>query len=197
MSTKVRNIEKALLSDNWYVLHKYSFEYLRNDGIWESQHREVYDRGNGAAILLINPSKGTVILTEQFRLPTYVNGNESGMLIEVSAGLLDGDDPETCIIKEAEEETGYRLSKVIKVMETYMSPGAVTEILHLFIGYCDEEMKFGQGGGAKHETENIEVLEISFEDAITMIDNGEIKDAKTIILLQYAALNRLMEVEQS
>ena len=197
MSTKVRNIKKALLSDNWYILHKYSFEYLRDDGIWESQHREVYDRGNGAAILLINPTNSTVILTEQFRLPTYVNGNESGMLIEVCAGLLDGDDPETCIIKEAEEETGYRLNKVIKVMETYMSPGAVTEILHLFIGFYEAEMKLGKGGGAKDETEHIEVLEISFDDAMLMIDNGEIKDAKTIILLQYAALNQLMGTKQA
>ncbi len=197
MSTKVRNIKKALLSDNWYILHKYSFEYLRDDGIWESQHREVYDRGNGAAILLINPTNSTVILTEQFRLPTYVNGNESGMLIEVCAGLLDGDDPETCIIKEAEEETGYRLNKVIKVMETYRSPGAVTEILHLFIGFYEAEMKLGKGGGAKDETEHIEVLEISFDDAMLMIDNGEIKDAKTIILLQYAALNQLMGTKQA
>jgi len=193
MSSKIKNIEKVLLSDNWYLLHKYTFDYLRDDGSWEVHQREVYDRGNGAAILLLNPSKGTVILTRQFRLPTYVNGNESGMMIEVCAGLLDGDDPESCIIKETEEETGYRLSAVTKVMETYMSPGAVTEVLHLFIGYYDEKMKLSQGGGAEHETEYIEVLEVLFDNAMDMVANGQIKDAKTVILLQHVALHQLMD----
>ena len=188
----IRNIEKKLLSDNWYRLDKYSFDYLRPDGHWERQHREVFDRGNGAAILLYNPQKRTVVLTSQFRMPTYVNGNETGYLIEVCAGLLDGHDPVGCIIKETEEETGYRLSEVKLVMESYMSPGSLTEILYLFIGVYEDHMKVSEGGGSDHETENIEVLELSFEDAIQMMKTGEIRDAKTIMLLQYALLHGII-----
>ena len=129
----VRNINVQLLSDNWYTLNKITFDYLNDKGVWETQHRESYDRGNGAAILLYNTSKKTVILTKQFRMPTYANGNDDGMMIEVCAGVLDGDAPEKCAIKEAEEESGYKITRIKKVMETYMSPGAVTEILHLFI----------------------------------------------------------------
>ncbi len=186
---RVRNIKKELLSDNWYTLNKFTFEYQKEDGSWEEQQREAYDRGNGAAILLYNKEKGTVILTKQFRMPTYVNGNEDGMMIEVCAGLLDGDNPEDCIRKETEEETGYRIENVQKVMETYMSPGSVTEILYLFLGVYEDQMKVNEGGGAADETENIEVLEYSFEDALAMISTGAIKDSKTIILLQYAALS--------
>lgn len=188
---QVRNIKKELLSDNWYTLQKITFEYQREDGKWEAQSREAYDRGNGAAILLYNAKKGTVILTRQFRMPTYINGNDNGMMIEVCAGLLDGDHPEDCIRKEAEEETGYKLDKVEKVFESYMSPGSVTEILHFFIGIYEERMKVGEGGGAEKETENIEVLELDFQTALDMIAKGAIKDAKTIMLLQYAKINNL------
>ncbi len=188
---RVRNIEKELLSDNWYLLHKYRFEYQKDDGTWETQEREAYDRGNGAAILLYNKEKGTVVLTRQFRMPTYVNGNESGMLIEVCAGLLDGDHPEDCIRKEVEEETGYRIHNVKRVYEAYMSPGSVTEIVFLFVGTYEDTMKVSEGGGADDETENIEVLELSFTDALKMVETGAIQDAKTIMLLQYAALHKL------
>ncbi len=189
MNHKVRNIEKKLLSDNWYTLNKFAFEYQRPDGQWERQEREAYDRGNGATILLYNTAKGTVILTRQFRLPTYVNGNQDGMLIESCAGLLDEHDAETCIKKEAEEETGYQISQVQKLFEAYMSPGSVTEIVHFFIAEYSAAMKVSAGGGLEHEQENIEVLELNFQDAYAMIGAGEIRDAKTIMLLQYAKLN--------
>lgn len=188
---RIRNVVKKLLSDNWYTLNKFSFEYQKDDGTWEEQHREAYDRGNGAAILLYNKKKRTVILTRQFRMPTYVNGNEDGMMIETCAGLLDGDNPEDCIRKETEEETGYQIDNVEKVIETYMSPGSVTEILYLFIGEYEDLMKVGEGGGAEDETENIEVLEYPFEKALKMVATREIKDAKTILLLQYAEINNL------
>lgn len=189
----VKNIKTELLSDNHYILNKITFDYQREDGTWETQIREAYDRGNGAAILLYNKVKATVILTRQFRMPTYVNGNEDGMMIEVCAGLLDGDHPEDCIKKEVEEETGYKVKNVQKVFEAYMSPGSVTEILYFFIAAFDDRMKVGEGGGAENETENIEVLEFKFKDALDMIKSGDIKDAKTIMLLQYAALNGLLD----
>lgn len=188
----MRNIKREILSDNWYTLNKYTFEYQRPDGTWETQNREAYDRGNGAAILLYNAHKGTVVLTKQFRMPTYVNGNDDGMMIEVCAGLLDGDNPADCVRKETEEETGYKINNVKKVMQTYMSPGSVTEILHLFVGEYDDSMKVSEGGGAEDETENIEVLEYPFDKAMEMIATGEINDAKTIVLLQYAKLNGLV-----
>lgn len=181
-----------LLSDNWYILNKVTFDYQKKDSTWVTQKREVYDRGNGAAILLYNSQKKTVILTRQFRLPTYLNGNESGMMIEVCAGLLDQDNPEQCIIRETEEETGYRIIKVDKVMETYMSPGAVTEILYLFVGKYDESMRVSDGGGVEHEEENIDVLEMSYDEAYAMIESGQIKDAKTILLLQHAKIKGLI-----
>ena len=190
--SKIRNINKDILSDNWYTLNKYTYEYQKEDGSWETQIRETYDRGNGAAILLFNKGKETVILTKQFRMPTYVNGNPSGMMIEVCAGVLDGADPEDCIKKEVEEETGYQIDHVKKVFESYMSPGAVTEILHFFIGEYQAQMKISEGGGAEDESENIEVLEIPFIAALEMISTGEIKDAKTTMLLQYARLNNIL-----
>ncbi|MEP3210519.1 MAG: GDP-mannose pyrophosphatase NudK [Maribacter sp.] len=189
---RVRKIKKTMLSNNWYTLNKFTFEYQKDDGSWETQEREAYDRGNGAAILLYNKEKGTVVLTQQFRMPTFVNGNTDGMMIEACAGLLDGDKPEDCIRKETEEETGYRIDNVEKVIETYMSPGSVTEILYLFIGEYEDQMKVSEGGGSEHETENIEVLEFRFEDALKMIASGEIKDAKTILLLQYAKINGIL-----
>jgi len=188
----IKDVEKKLLSDNWYTLNKYTYKYQKPDGSWETQEREAYDRGNGAAILLYNSKKKTVVLTRQFRMPTYVNGNDDGMMIEVCAGLLDGDNPADCVRKETEEETGYKISNVQKVFQTYMSPGSVTEILYLFVGEYDESMKIGEGGGAEDETENIEVLELGFDDAMKMVASGEIKDAKTIMLLQYAKMNALV-----
>ena len=193
MKNPAIKIQKTeLLSDNWYILNKVTFEYQKKDDSWITQKREVYDRGNGAAILLYNSTNKKVILTRQFRLPTYLNGNQTGMMIEVCAGLLDQDHPEQCIIRETEEETGYRLTKVTKIMETYMSPGAVTEILYLFVGEYDESMKVSEGGGAQHEEENIDVLEISYDKAYAMIESGEIKDAKTILLLQHAKIKNLV-----
>lgn len=162
-------------------------------GEWVTQVREAYDRGNGATILLYNTSKRTVILTRQFRLPTYLNANQSGMLIEACAGLLDRDNPEDCIRKETQEETGYKVKSVQKVFEAYMSPGSVTEILYFFIAEYSQAMKVGEGGGVQEEQENIEVLEILFSDAYKMIASGEIRDAKTIMLLQYLILQKLMD----
>ncbi|MGB5359554.1 GDP-mannose pyrophosphatase NudK [Eudoraea sp.] len=191
-NNRIKNIRQDVLSDNWYTLYKYTYDYQKDDGEWETQIRESYDRGNGAAIMLYNKQKGTVILTRQFRMPTYVNGNPSGMMVEVCAGLLDGANPEDCIRKEVEEETGYQIHHVKKVFESYMSPGAVTEILYFFIGEYEEQMKVGEGGGAEDESENIEVLEVLNDKAIEMIGNGEIKDAKTIMLLQYARINNII-----
>lgn len=188
-NSKVRNLRTEVLSNNWYVLRKATFEYQKKDGTWEVQSREAYDRGNGATILLYNKEKRTVILTRQFRLPTYVNGNDSGMLIETCAGLLGQDNAEDCIKRETEEETGYKLSSVEKIFEAYMSPGSVTEIVHFFIAEYSKSMKTGDGGGADNEQEEIEVLELNFEKAVQMVQNGEIKDGKTILLLQYLQLN--------
>lgn len=192
-NNRIKNIKKELLSNNWYTLNKFTYDYLKEDGSWETQHREAYDRGNGAAILLYNKKKESVVLTRQFRMPTYVNGNKDGIMIEACAGLLDGDNPEDCIRKEVEEETGYKIKNVKKVFEVYMSPGSVTEILHLFIGAYEDHMKLGEGGGAQDETENIEVLEYTFDTAKAMVQSGEIKDAKTIMLLQYASLHALFK----
>ena len=186
---KITIQKTELLSNNWYVLNKVTFEYKMEDHDSETQVREVYDRGNGAVILLYNLTKKTVVLTRQFRLPTYLNGNISGMVIEACAGLLDAQNPEECIIRETEEETGYRLSSVKKVFQSYMSPGSVTEILHFFIGEYQPNMKVSDGGGLAEEHENIEVLEYSFDQAYQMIATGEIVDAKTIMLLQYAKIN--------
>ncbi|MFD1316700.1 GDP-mannose pyrophosphatase NudK [Namhaeicola litoreus] len=188
LNPKIKNIEKEVLSDNWYTLYKIGFDYQRKDGSWVRQYRESYDRGNGAGILLYNKEKQTVVLIRQFRMPTYVNGNESGMLVETCAGLLDGQDPETCIINEVFEETGYKIKKVEKVLETYMSPGAVTEIIHLYLGEYTDDMKVNNGGGLIEEQEEIEVLEIPVKTALEWISYGEIIDAKTIILLQYLAI---------
>ncbi|WP_340202693.1 NUDIX domain-containing protein [Ascidiimonas sp. W6] len=182
-----------ILSDNWYTLKKIDFNYQLDDGTWQNQKRESYDRGNGAAVLLYNETEKKVILTNQFRMPTYLNGNPDGMMIEVCAGLLDELDPEACIIKEIEEETGYRVPKVTKVFEAYMSPGAVTEILHFFVAEYNKSMKITEGGGNPEETENIEVLEIGFSEALTYISEGKIKDAKTIMLFQYAQLQLALE----
>ncbi|MEY4962859.1 MAG: hypothetical protein RLZZ323_178 [Bacteroidota bacterium] len=186
---KITIQKTELLSDNWYILNKVTFDYKMGSDDSETQVREVYNRGNGAVILLYNTSHKTVILTRQFRLPTYLNGNSTGMVIEACAGLLDTENPEECIIRETEEETGYRLSSVKKVFESYMSPGAVTEILYFFVGEYESDMKVSDGGGLEEEHEHIEVLEYSFDKAYQMIASGEITDAKTIMLLQYAKIN--------
>ena len=188
---KIKEIE--VLSDNWYHLNKISFDYLRSDGTWETQIRESYDRGNGAAVFMFNRNTQNIVLIRQFRLPSYLNGNDSGFLIEACAGLLDNDDPETCIKKEIEEETGIRVTKVSKILEAYMTPGAVTEQIHYFIAEYTDAMKISKGGGLSEEQEDIEVLEMPFTKAIELLHNGEIKDAKTIILLQYALIHGLLK----
>jgi len=190
LMVKITNTE--ILSNNWYTLKKVTYDFLDHKGEWQTQSREAYDRGNGATILLYNKENKTVILTRQFRLPTYLNGNASGMLIEACAGLLDQDDPEDCIRRETEEETGFKISEVRKIFEIYMSPGSVTEILYFFVAEYKRTMRVSDGGGIEDEHENIEVLELPFSKAYSMMDTGEIKDAKTIILLQYAKLNNLL-----
>ena len=192
MIHRIKILKTDILSDNWYVLKKVTYEYTKSDGTVHTQSREAYDRGNGAAILLYNKKQKTVILTKQFRLPSYINGNETGMLIEACAGLLDKDNPEDCIRRETEEETGYRISEVERIFEAYMSPGSVTEILYFFIAQYSKDMKVAEGGGVEHEEENIEVLELDIDRAMNMIDIGEIRDAKTIMLLQYLRLKNIM-----
>lgn len=182
-------IEKIeILSDDWYVLKKTTFKHRRVDGSWQSMTRETYDRGNGATILLYNLEKGSVVLTRQFRYPTFVNGNSQGRLIEAAAGLLDSAQPAERIRQEAEEETGFRLSTVVPVFEAYMSPGSVTEKLYFYVASYEESDRVSSGGGNYDEGEDIEVLEIPFTEAQSMIASGEICDGKTIMLLQYAAL---------
>ncbi len=193
---KVRILDEKLLSNNWYTLKTTRFEVQRRDGTWQSQNRETYDRGNGATILLYNRSQKTVILTRQFRFPAYVNPRSdappNGMMIEACAGLLDLDDPTTCIRRETEEETGYLIKYVRKVFEAYMSPGSVTERLFFFVGeYCAAD-KVSEGGGNTHEGEDIEVLEMTLDEALIQVESGTICDAKTIMLLQYAKLNNLV-----
>src|SRR6218665_2539032 len=186
----IKILKTEILSDHWYVLKKITYEFRKKNGEWVTHAREAYDRGNGATILLYNKPQGTVILTRQFRLPTFINGNTTGMLIEACAGLLDKDNPEDAIRRETEEETGYKITDVRKIFETYMSPGSVTEILYFFIGAYTKDMKVNEGGGI--DGENIEVMEVAFEDALKMINIGEIKDAKTIMLLQYLRLNNIL-----
>lgn len=192
MIDNIKILETETLSDNWYTLRKVTYEYTKKDGTKQVQSREAYDRGNGATILLYNKHQKTVILTRQFRLPTFVNGNETGMLIETCAGLLDKDNPEDCIRRETEEETGYKITEVRKVFEAYMSPGSVTEILYFFVAEYSKAMKVNEGGGLDEEQENIEVLEMDIDDAMKMIETGEIKDGKTIMLLQYIKLSQIL-----
>ena len=189
-NVKIQQTE--ILSKNWYTLKKVTYDYLKKDGQWQSQSREAYDRGNGAAILLYNKETHTVILTRQFRMPTYINGNETGMMIEVCAGLLDEHDAEECIRRETEEETGYKIKDVRKILEAYMSPGSVTEKLYFFIAEYSKDMKMTEGGGLEHEQEDIDVLELPFEEAYKMMDTGEICDAKTIMLLLYAKVHNVL-----
>jgi nudix-type nucleoside diphosphatase (YffH/AdpP family) len=187
----VRLLETQLLSNNWYVLRTITFELRRRDGSWQRQSREAYDRGNGAALLLFDPSRRTVVLTRQFRLPAFINGCADGYLIEACAGLLDGNDPETCIRKEAEEETGYRIRAPRKVFEAYMSPGSVTEKLHFFVAEYQAEDRINAGGGLANEGEDIEVIEMPLAEALAGIRTGLIQDGKTVMLLQHVALSEL------
>ncbi|MEO8770417.1 MAG: GDP-mannose pyrophosphatase NudK [Ferruginibacter sp.] len=192
MNEKIKILKTEILSENWYTLKKVTYEYLKKDNVPQIQNREAYDRGNGATILLYNKEKQTVILTRQFRLPTYINGNDTGMLIETCAGLLDKDNAEDCIRKETEEETGYKITEVRKIFEAYMSPGSVTEMVHFFVAEYHVSMKIAKGGGVPQEQEDIEVLELNFIAAYNMISTGEIKDGKTIMLLQYAKIYGLL-----
>ncbi|MCW7540603.1 GDP-mannose pyrophosphatase [Aquabacterium sp. A7-Y] len=188
VADRVRILDTEVLSDDWYVLKKTRFEWRRRDGRWQAMSRETYDRGNGATILLHDAARGTVVLTRQFRFPAFVNGHDD-LMIEAAAGLLDDASPEERIRAEAEEETGYRIGPVRKVFEAFMSPGSVTERLHFFVAPYSAEAQVGQGGGVEAEGEDIEVLELSLVEALQMIETGAILDAKTIMLLQYAALH--------
>ncbi|HDL7340309.1 GDP-mannose pyrophosphatase NudK [Yersinia enterocolitica] len=190
MSVKIENIRSELLSKNWFKLHKYTFDLIDDNGTSVQQIREVYDRGNGATILLYNRPNGTVLLINQFRMPTYVNGNPDGMLLETCAGLLDSDSPEECIRREAMEETGYQVDNVQKLFEAYMSPGGVTEIVHFFAAEYHVAQKVTDDVGVEDEV--IEVVELPFTEAIAMIADGRIKDGKTIMLLQYAQIHNLL-----
>jgi nudix-type nucleoside diphosphatase (YffH/AdpP family) len=188
VSDRVRVKDVTLLSDNHYILRVTTFEWRRHNGQWQTQRRETYDRGNGAALLPYSLQRRTVLLVRQFRYPAFVNGHND-MMIEAPAGMLDEASPEDRIRAEAEEETGYRLREIRKVFEAFMSPGSVTEKLHFFVGEFDAYMRVGDGGGVADEGEEIEVLELPFDEAIAMIGDGRIVDAKTIMLLQYAGLN--------
>ncbi|WP_219271927.1 GDP-mannose pyrophosphatase NudK [Pseudomonas sp. Xaverov 83] len=191
-NSPVRIHAEELLSDNWYVLKKYTFDLRRRDGSWQSQTREIYDRGNGATILLYNRERRKVLLIRQFRMPTFVNGYH-GYLIESAAGLLDNASPEERIRLEAEEETGYRVGNVEKIYSAFMSPGSVTERIHFFIGEYQPGDRVSDGGGLEDEGEDIEVLELGFEAALAMVESAEIVDGKTIMLLQYLELRMLKE----
>jgi nudix-type nucleoside diphosphatase (YffH/AdpP family) len=188
VSDRIRIKDVRVLSHNHYVLKTTTFEWWRANGEWQTQHRETYDRGNGVTLLPYNLAQRTVVLVRQFRYPAYVNGYDD-LLIETPAGLLDYESPEVRIRAEAEEETGYRLGEVRKVFEAYMSPGAVTEKLHFFVAEYQPQMRIGSGGGIPDEGEDIEVIELSIDEALAMIGDRRIQDAKTIMLLQYAALN--------
>ena len=188
ISDRIRVKDVRLLSDNWYTLKTTTFEWRRRDGTWQTQQRETYDRGNAAVILPYSLKHRTVVLIKQFRYPAYVNGYDE-LMIEAAAGLLDDESPENRIRGEAEEEAGYRLRDVRKIFEAFMSPGSVTEKLHFFVAEYEPEMKIGDGGGLRDEGEDIEVIEPTIDDALAMIADGRIVDGKTIMLLQYAALN--------
>ena len=191
MNEKVRVLGEEVLSNNWGLVKKTTIELKRRNGEWQRQVRETYDRGDGAGILLYNRAQRTVILTRQFRFPVFAHG-EPGWLIEVVAGKLDGDHPVTTAKKEAEEESGYRVHDVELVLSAYMSPGSVTEKLSLFVAEYDADSKVSAGGGLEHEGEDIEVLELGIDAALTMVETGEIADAKTIMLLQYVRLKGIL-----
>ncbi|MBT0727777.1 NUDIX domain-containing protein [Rosenbergiella australiborealis] len=185
-------IDEQILSEDWYSLKKYTVDYRRADGTHQTYSREVYNKGDGVTIFLYNRPLQSIILTRQFRLPLMIQG-ESGLLIETAAGLLEGEDPITRIRAEVEEETGYRINHVTKIFDAWMSPGAVTEKLHFFTAEYSHQDKVNSGGGLITEGEDIEVIEMPFQQAFTMMTHGDIKDAKTIMLLQYAMINKLFD----
>jgi nudix-type nucleoside diphosphatase (YffH/AdpP family) len=184
---RIRDVE--VLSCDWYVLRKTTFDFRHSDGSWSREQRETYDRGDGATILLYDPQRATVLLTRQFRLPAYVNGHPDGMLVETAAGLLDGHSPQEAIRREAAEETGHTVGTPQRVFEVYMSPGSVTERLHFFAAPYSRDTATSAGGGVAAEGEDIATLELPFTEALHRIRTGEIADAKTIMLLQWAALD--------
>lgn len=190
MSLNIHVIKDKILSENYFLLRNMTYELTRRDGSIVRHKREVYDRGNGATVLLYNRKKQSVVLVRQFRVATWVNGNQDGMLIETCAGLLDNDEPEVCIRKEAIEETGYQVGEARKVFELYMSPGGVTELIHFFIAEYSEAQRASSGGGVDDEA--IEVLELPFAQALRMVTDGEIQDGKAVILLQYLQNSGLM-----
>lgn len=190
MSLNINVIKDKILSENWFVLRNMTYELTRSDGSVVRHRREVYDRGNGATILLYNRHKQTVVLVRQFRIATWINGNEDGMLIETCAGLLDSDEPEECVRKEAIEETGFEVGEVRKLFELFMSPGGVTELIHFFIAEYNDTQRANDGGGV--DDEEIEVLELPYHRALEMMANGEIRDGKAVILLQYLQTSGLM-----
>ena len=183
----IRDVE--VTSDGWHVLRRTTFDYQNSAGEWSTQHRETYDRGNGATILLYDIDRRTVLLSRQFRYPVYVNDHPNGMLIETAAGLLDEDDPETAIRREASEELGVTVGPLTHVFDVYMSPGSVTERIHFFAAPYTDASRTSEGGGLVDDGEDIDVLELPFDEALAMIGTGEIADAKTIMLLQWAALS--------
>lgn len=185
---RVRIVEQRVLADDWFVLKKNIFDYRHSNGRWQRLQRETYDRGDGAALLLFNRARGTVVLTRQFRFPAYANGLADGMLVEACAGLLDNEAPEVAIRREVQEETGFDVRMPRKVFQAFMSPGSVTERLHFFVAEYDAGDRVGAGGGNASEGEDIEVLELPLDQALAMIGTGEIQDGKTIMLLQHAAL---------
>ncbi|WP_417309454.1 NUDIX domain-containing protein [Devosia sp.] len=191
MSEKLRILGEELLAENWGTFKKTTLEMQRRDGSWQRVSRETYDSGNGAGILLYNKEQGTVVLVRQFRFPVFTR-DDSGQMIEVAAGKLDGDDPAICAQREAEEETGYRVAPPTLVCTCYTSPGSATERLWLYVAEYDAAARVSAGGGLEDEGEDIEVLELPFGEAMAMLARGEIADAKTIILLQHLALNRLL-----
>lgn len=190
MSLNINVIKDKILSENWFLLRNMTYELTRSDGSVVRHRREVYDRGNGATILLYNRHKQTVGLVRQFRIATWVNGNEDGMLIETCAGLLDSDEPEECVRKEAIEETGFEVGEVRKLFELFMSPGGVTELIYFFIAEYNDTQRANDGGGV--DDEDIEVLELPYHRALEMMANGEIRDGKAVILLQYLQTSGLM-----
>lgn len=197
MSDRVKDLSKKILSDRAYKLYELNFGYQLQNGEWVEKNREVFDRGNGATVLLFNKEKGTIILNYQFRVPTLLNGNESGFLIETPAGVIEEEDSsvEESMIREIEEETGYRVESVNKVMELFMTPAAVTEKIYYFIASYTDDMKVSEGGGVPSEHEDIKVLEMPFDEAVSKVESGDIRDAKTVVLLQYAQLQKLMDKE--
>lgn len=187
-TSRIRIQQVETLSADWGLLKKTTFDYLRRDGSWQRQTLETYDRGNGATILLYDRERRTVLLIRQFRLPTLGNGLDDGLLVETPAGLLDAAAPEARIRAEVEEETGYRLDNVQHLFDAFMSPGSVTELLHFFAGEYRADQRIADGGGLHEEGEDIELLELPFDEALAMARDGRLLDGKTIMLLQYAAL---------